>query len=57
MMALKEIAEKEFNEICNAPGNYFCNGCAFQEDTDNLVAFPFYESAFEEPSKYFKVEK
>ena len=56
-MALKEITEEEFNEICNVTGNYFCNGCAFQEGTDNLLAFPFYEGAFEEPSKYFKVKK
>ena len=56
-MTLKEITEKEFNAIGDMADTYFCNGCMFEKNTDNLIAFPFYESEFEEPSKYFKVEK
>lgn len=48
-----EITESKFEELCNSSSNYFCNGCIFDEDTDNLVAFPWYPSIHEEPSKYF----
>lgn len=55
-MKLIEITEAEFNKLC--PDNdktYFVNGCLFDEETDNLVAFSWYASATEEASKYYKV--
>ena len=54
-MELEEITEEEFKEIGDMLCTYFCNGCFFDEYSDNLIAFPFYESGEEKPSKYFKV--
>lgn len=55
-MKLIEITLDEFNRLC--PGNnntYFSNGCIFDEETDNLLAFSWYPSATEAASKYYKV--
>lgn len=54
-MELVEITEKEWNEIDTQNGSYFSNGCIFDEETDNLVAFSWYASATEAASKYYKV--
>ena len=58
IMKLQEITLDEFNRLC--PGNnktYFSNGCIFDEETDNLIAFSWYPSATEAASKYYKVVK
>lgn len=55
-MKLIEITEAEFNSLC--PDNdktYFSNGCIFDEETDNLIAFSWYASATEAASKWYKV--
>lgn len=57
-MKLKEITVKEFNRLCvcgDKGETYFANGCIFDEETDNLIAFCWYASATEEASKYYKV--
>ena len=55
-MKLQEITLDEFNRLC--PGNdktYFSNGCIFDEENDNLIAFCWYASPTEAASKYYKV--
>jgi hypothetical protein len=55
-MKLKEITLDEFNRLCSDDDKtYFSNGCIFDEDTDNLIAFCWYASAIEAASKYYKV--
>lgn len=54
-MQLKEISKQEFEELFENENFSFLNGCCFDEETDNLIAFPYYESPLEEPSKYYKV--
>ena len=55
-MKLQEITEAEYNRLGYLPKNtYFSNGCIFDEETDNLIAFSWYASATEEASKYYKV--
>ncbi len=55
-MKIQEITVAEFNRLCvNGDRTYFCNGCIFDEETDNLIAFSWYASATEEASKWYKV--
>lgn len=57
-MKLQEITVKEFNRLCvcgDKGKTYFCNGCIFDEETDNLIAFSWYKDANSEASKYYKV--
>ena len=54
-MTCKEITVAEFNRICETSNTYFSNGCIFDEETDNLIAFSWYASATEEASKYYKI--
>jgi len=56
-MKLEEITEKEWERLDKDSHYYFANGCIFDEETDNLIAFQWYESAFTGPSKYYKVVK
>lgn len=53
-MQLKEITKKEFESLFTNENYGFVNGCCFDEETDNLIAFPYYESPIDEPSRYFK---
>lgn len=34
---------------------YFANGCIFDEETDNLIAFGWYKDAIHEVCKYYKI--
>lgn len=54
-MKLVEISEKEWNEIDKHNDNYFSNGCVFDEETDNLIAFCWYKDAISAASKFYKV--
>lgn len=55
-MRLKEITLAEYNRLCGDNGKtYFSNGCIFDEETDNLIAFCWYKDAKSEASKYYKV--
>jgi hypothetical protein len=54
-MKLKEITLDEFNRLSPGNNTYFSNGCIFDEETDNLIAFSWYPSATEVASKYYKV--
>lgn len=54
-MKLIEITEAEYNRLGDPFNTYFSNGCIFDEETDNLLAFSWYPSATEAASKYYKV--
>ena len=55
-MKLKEITLGEYNRLCgNNEKTYFSNGCIFDEDTDNLIAFCWYKDYLHNVDKYFKV--
>lgn len=54
-MIVIEITEERFKEFEKREYTYFANGCIFDVNTDNLIAFPFYESGIEEPSKYYLI--
>ncbi len=54
-MKLEEITKEEWERLDKDSHYYFVNGCIKDEETDNLVAFQWYESAFAGPSKYYKV--
>ena len=59
-MICKEITVKEFNRLCvcsDKGKTYFTNGCIFDEETDNLIAFSWYASPTEEASRFYKVVK
>ena len=56
-MKLVEITVQEWNELNFNSDHYFANGCVFEESTDNLVAFSYYEDAYHEAGKYYKVVK
>ena len=56
-MRCKEIKLKEWNELNYREDTYFANGCIFDEKTDNLIAFGWYEDELHEVSKYYKVIK
>ena len=56
-MSVVEITGEEFGKLCERADIYFANGCLFDEETDNLVAFERYESGFSYPDKYYKVVK
>ena len=42
-MTCKEITVAEWNELDHREDTYFANGCIFDEKTDNLIAFSWYE--------------
>ena len=44
-MKLIEITEAEYNRLGDPLNTYFSNGCIFDEETDNLIAFSWYASA------------
>ncbi len=55
-MKLIQITEVEFNRLCpDGDKTYFANGCIFDAENDNLIAFSWYPSATEEASKWYKV--
>ena len=54
-MKLIELTEAEYEKLCSNCNYYFCNGCLFEQETDNLIAFEWYKDADSEPSKWFKV--
>ena len=54
---LLELTIPEMNDLNFRSDTYFANGCLFEENTDNLIAFPVYDSATEEPVKYLMVVK
>ena len=56
-MKVIEITEAEWNQLNYQNNTYFCNGCVFDEETDNLIAFSWYEDALHEASKYYKTVK
>ena len=46
----------EYDELDDEKkGTWSVNGCIFDVESDNLVAFLWYESAFKPASKYYKV--
>ena len=47
----------KMNDLNFRSYTYFANGCLFEENTDNLIAFPVYDSATEERVKYLMVVK
>ena len=55
-MKLIEITKAEYEKLwADCHYYYFCNGCIFDEETENLVAFEWYKGSESEPSKWFKV--
>lgn len=56
-MKIIEITVNEWNELNFNSDNYFANGCVFDEETDNLIAFSWYEDALHEAGKFYKVIK
>ena len=54
-MKLVEITVQEWNELNFNSEHYFANGCVFDERTDNLIAFGWYEDELHEVGKYYKV--
>jgi hypothetical protein len=56
-MTVTEITVEEWNKFNYEFGTYFCNGCIFDEKTDNLIAFSWYEDELHEVGKYYKVER
>lgn len=56
-MKIIEITVNEWNELNFNSDNYFANGCVFNEETDNLIAFSWYEDALHEAGKFYKVIK
>lgn len=54
-MTCKEITVAEWNELNYREDTYFANGCVFDEKTDNLIAFSWYEDELHEASKYYKI--
>ena len=54
---LFEITNAEWNQLNLRQDTYFCNGCVFDEETDNLIAFSWYEDAMHEADKFYKVVK
>ena len=54
-MKLEEITVAEWNQLDSQSNTYFCNGCIFDEETDNLIAFGEYEDALREVERYYKV--
>lgn len=38
-MTFKQITKTEYDELSNKETTYFVNGCIFDEETDNLLAF------------------
>lgn len=57
-MKIEEITEAEYKALFNRNEEcYFANGCIFDEETDNLIAFGWYEDALHEASKFYKVVK
>ena len=54
-MGIVEITVQEWNELNYRKDTYFCNGCVFDEKTDNLLAFSYYEDELHEADKFYKV--
>lgn len=54
---LIQIDKSEFDRLSNCEETYFTNGCLFDDDNDNLVAFPLYSNPTDEPDNYYKVIK
>ena len=54
-MTCKEITVAEWNELNFNSNTYFVNGCVFDELTDNLIAFSWYEDELHEVGKYYKI--
>lgn len=54
-MTCKEITIAEWNDLDFKEDTYFANGCVFDEKTDNLIAFSWYEDELHEASKYYKI--
>lgn len=54
-MKAVEITLGEWNKLNMSEDTYFVNGCLFDQTTDNLVAFAYYEDQYHEVGKYYKV--
>lgn len=54
---LIQLTIPEWNDLNFRSDTYFANGCLFEESTDNLIAFPVYDSGIEDPVKYLMVVK
>lgn len=54
-MKVIEITEAEYNRLGDSSNTYFSNGCIFDAENDNLIAFSWYQSATEAASKWYKV--
>ena len=54
-MKVIEITVAEWNELNYRENTYFANGCVFDERTDNLIAFGWYEDELHEVGKFYKV--
>lgn len=51
-MTIKQITKTEYVEISDKETTYFVNGCIFDEETDNLLAF---EKLQDETFTYWQV--
>ncbi len=56
-MKVKEISVNDWDNLNFLEDTYFCNGCVFDEKTDNLIAFSWYENELHEVRKYFEIIK
>lgn len=56
-MKINEITPEEWQKLNLAENTYFCSGCLFDEKTDNLIAFGWYQDEFHEAEKFYQVIK
>lgn len=55
-MTLKKITKEEFEKLEYNMKNYFANGAIWEEETDNLIAFPKYTKIEdEEVEEFYKI--
>lgn len=53
-MKVKEISVNDWDNLNFSEDTYFCNGCVFDEKTDNLIAFSWYENELHEVRNILK---
>lgn len=58
-MILKKISKKEFEKLqFDWKKNYTANGAVWDDETDNLIAFPIYKKIEdEEVEEFYKIIK
>lgn len=55
-MILEKISKEEFEKLEYDMKNYFTNGAIWDEETDNLIAFPKYiQIEDEEIEEFYKI--